>query len=423
VSANVADDERPTDPTADSRVRRLGEWNAKALVDLADEHGTPTYVLDLDRVRANYRRFTEAFPSATVHYAAKANSSPAILDTMLEAGANVEVASPGELRRAFAAGFDGEATNYTAVNPPGEELDALVEWVEEHPATTVTVGAVDTIERLADRGFDGTIAVRVNPGVGAGHHEQVATGADRQFGVPLAKAEEIIDSDCAAFDVVGLHAHVGSGILDGDLARYGRAIERVTETARRIDGDIEFVDLGGGFGVPYHPNEDPLDLERAADVVDAAMAGVDAELKLEPGRYLAADAGVLLTRVNTVKCSPAGTVAGVDAGLHSFMRSAMFDAYHPVRNLSGTGPESEAVSIGGPVCSSSDTLCENRELAAIERGDVVAVGNAGAYGYELSARFHSRPRPAELAVEDGETRVSRRRGTVDEVLAVDEYDG
>jgi diaminopimelate decarboxylase len=423
VSANVADDVVPAGRTGDDRVRRLGEWNAETLVDLADEYGTPTYVLDLDRVRENYRRFTGAVPSATVHYAAKANSSPALLRTMLDAGANVEVASPGELRRAFAAGFDGEATNYTAVNPPAEELYALVASIEEHPEMTVTVGAVDTIERLEDRGFDGAIAVRVNPGVGAGHHERVATGADRQFGVPLAKAEEIIDCDCASFDVVGLHAHVGSGILDGDLARYERALDRVTETARRIDDDIEFVDLGGGFGVPYHPSEAPLDLERVAEILASAMAGVEAELKLEPGRYIAADAGVLLTRVNTVKRSPAGTVAGVDAGLESFMRSAMFDAYHPVRNLSGTGRDPEAVSIGGPVCSSSDTLCESRELARVERGDVVAVGNAGAYGYELSARFHSRPRPAEVAVRDGETTVARRRGTVEEVLAVDEYDG
>lgn len=412
---------RPEAPTAGATVRRIGDWEPATLVAVADDHGTPLYVLALDRLRENYRRFAGAFPDATIHYAAKANSSPAVLRTLADDGACVEVASPGELRRAHAAGFDGPRINYSAVNPPGPELDTLVEWHERHPHMVVTVGAVDTIDRLAERGYDGRIAVRVNPGIGAGHHESVATGADRQFGVPLAKVEAIIDGCPGTLNVVGLHAHVGSGVLDEDLPEYERAIRRVTRTARLIDDHIEFVDLGGGFGVPYHPESDPLDLAEAAEAVHSAMADVEADLLLEPGRYLVADAGVLLTRVNTVKRSPAGTVAGVDAGLHTFMRPAMFDAYHPIRNVSGPGRDREGVSLGGPVCSSADTLCENRQLGAPQRGDVLAVGNAGAYGYELSARFHSRQRPAEVAI-DGETvMASRRRGTVDEVLAVDVY--
>jgi diaminopimelate decarboxylase len=397
-------------------VRRVADWNEGQLRELAAEYDTPLYVLDLDRVRENLRRFASAFPDARVHFAAKANTGRATLQALRREGAGVECASPGELRAALDAGFAPSRIHYTAVNPLGEDLDRLVKYSRDAPAMTVTVGAVDTLDRLAERGYRGRIALRVNPEVGVGHHEKVATGADAQFGLPYDRVPEVVERAGDDFRFVGLHAHVGSGVLDPDLEGYGNAIERVCDLARSI-GPMEFVDLGGGFGVPYRPGEDPLDLDAAAAVVHDAMEDVDANLVLEPGRYLVADAGVLLTRVNTRKEAPGTVVAGVDASTSTLLRPALFDAYHPIRNLAddaGDRPE-EGVTVGGPVCSSADTFCENRPIAAPQRGDVLAIGNAGAYGYELANRFHRRRLPAEVAIEDGDARVARERDDFEDV--------
>jgi diaminopimelate decarboxylase len=386
------------------------------LRSLAADHDTPLYVLDLERIRENLRRCADAFPDARIHFAAKANTGRATLQTLRREGAGVECASPGELRAALDAGFAPSRIHYTAVNPLDEDLDRLVTHSRDAPAMTVTAGAVDTLDRLGDRGYRGRIALRVNPDVGVGHHEKVATGADAQFGLPYDRVPEVVERARADFRFVGLHAHVGSGVLDEDLDGYGAAIARVCELARSV-GPMEFVDLGGGFGVPYHPEEDPLDLSAAASVVEEAMEGLDADLVLEPGRYLVADAGVLLARVNTRKEAPGTVVAGVDASTFTMLRPALFDAYHPIRNLAADAEErpEEGVTVGGPVCSSTDTFCENRPIAAPERGDVLAIGNAGAYGYELANRFHRRRLPAEVGIDGDDAWVTRERDRFEDV--------
>jgi diaminopimelate decarboxylase len=397
-------------------VRRLGDWDAEHLRALAGEHGTPLYVLDRQRVRENYRRLAEAFPDADIYYAAKANTGLATLRTLRREGAGVECASPGELRAALDAGVAPARIHYTAVNPPAEDFDSLMGFLRDAPATTVTAGAVDTLDRLANRGYSGRIALRVNPGVGAGHHEKVATGADAQFGVPAGQVPAAVERARRDFRFVGIHAHVGSGILNHDLDRYRRAMARVGEIARSVQ-PIEFVDVGGGFGVPYRQSDPPLDLSEVADGIHNGLAGVDARLLLEPGRYVVADAGVLLTRVNTRKEAPDAVVAGVDASLADMLRPALFDAHHPVRNLAADADERpvEEATVGGPVCSSADTFCENRPIARPERGDVLAIGNTGAYGYELANRFHRRRLPAEVVVDGDRSWISRRRDRFEDV--------
>jgi len=398
-------------------VRRIGDWDADRLAALADEHDTPLYVLDLDRVRANYRRFAAAFPDAEVMYAAKANTGRATLATLVDEGVPIECAAAGEIERALAAGADGDEIQYTAVNPPDRDLDYGVERWEEYPGLTVTAGARDTLDRLAERGFDGRLALRVNPGIGTGHHEKVATGKDAKFGLPASEMPEVAAAARERFDLVGLHAHVGSGVLADDIPDHREAIGRVADIARGV-GDLEFVDVGGGFGVPYHPDEDPLDVEEVARAVRAELDGVDATLKLEPGRYVVADAAVIVTRVNTLKDTPGTTVVGVDAGLTTLIRPAMFDAYHPMRTLGREKPV-EPLSVGGPLCTSADVFCTDRPLARPERGDLLAIGNAGAYGYELTTQFHSQPRPAEVSLEHGEARITREREDLSDVTRLE----
>jgi diaminopimelate decarboxylase len=408
-------------------VRRLADWDAARLLDLAETYDTPLYVIDLDRVRENCARLRRAFPDADVRYAAKAHTGRAVLETVREAGLDAECASAGEVRRALDAGFPGERVHYTAVNPPAVDLDSVVGWWEAgNPGLTITVGAADTVERLRERGYDGRLCVRVNPGVGAGHHEKVRTGADAKFGVPYERAADLAVEANDGFDLVGIHAHAGSGITDeADLAAHRELVRRMGDLARELERrgvDPEFVDVGGGFGVPYREDEPPLELDGVADATREALGELGATLAVEPGRYVVADAGALVCRVNTLKGTPETTVVGIDAGMTTLLRPAMYDAYHALRNLTaavedggtdGSGRETDRpaipATVTGPICESSDVVCEDRPLARPDRGDLLAIGNAGAYGYEMANTYNSRPRPAEVALDGGEARLVRRR--------------
>jgi len=404
-------------------VRRLADWDHDRLERLAAEHGTPLYVLDVDRVKENYRRFASAFPDAHVMYAAKAHTGRAVLSGLLDAGADIECAAAGELQRAIDAGADPNTLQYTAVNPPSQDLDYAVELAAEHPGLAITGGARDTFDRLEDRGYDGRVAIRVNPGIGTGHHEKVATGKDAKFGIPYDEVPELADDLRERFDLVGLHAHMGSGVLRDDLDDHCRAIGKVADLARDVGDDLEFVDFGGGFGVPYREETEPLDMQAVGEKVRDAVGDLDAQIKLEPGRYIVADAELILTEVNTIKEAPAATVVGVDASLATLIRPAMFDSYHPIRNITAPDRETHPVAIGGPCCTSADVFATDRPIARPERRDLLAIGNAGAYGYELANQFHSQPRPAEVAIEAGEERVVRRRETMADVVRVEDEAG
>jgi diaminopimelate decarboxylase len=421
--------------TVGPAVRRLADWTATDLRDLATTYGTPLYVTDLDRVRANARRVRRAFgfdaPATAdvsadpeVRYAVKAHTGRAVLRAVRETGLGAECASAGEVVRALDAGFEGAAVQYTAVNPPAEDLDIVVDRWRDGADLTVVAGAVDTLDRLRDRGFDGRLAIRVNPGVGAGHHEKVTTGGHAKFGVPYGRVPALLGDARGDFDVVGIHAHAGSGISGDDLDAHRELVSRMGELAREV-GNLEFVDVGGGFGVPYREAEPPLDLDAVAAATREALGEVDARLAVEPGRYVVADAGVLLTRVNTAKergGNETGVVAGVDAGMTTLLRPAMYDAYHAIRNVdAGTDRRAERpVTVAGPVCETADLFCEGRPLPAPERGDLLAVGNAGAYGYEMASTYNSRPRPAEVVLDDGDASLARKAESIDALTALED---
>jgi diaminopimelate decarboxylase len=408
-------------------VRRLADWDATELLSLREEYGSPLYVLDLDRVRENYRRLDAAFADAAVQYATKANALGRLLEVVHDEGAGVECASVGEVVRALDAGVPGDDLHYTAVNPPAGDLDTVVELWRDGVADgiTVTAGAEDTVVRLGERGYDGRLCVRVNPGIGAGHHEKVRTGADAKFGVPMDRASDVADTAVAAgMDVVGVHAHAGSGLLHADeVDAHREMVDRVADVAHELDDafDLELVDVGGGFGVPYRETDDPLDVDAIAAVIEDGVADVDAQLVVEPGRYLVADAGVLLADVNTVKETPETTVVGVDAGMTTLARPAIYDSDHALRNVSagGDGRGEVRATVTGPICESSDVFATDRPLATPRRGDVLAVGNAGAYGYEMASTYNSRPRPASVVLDDDEVALARRREPLSDLTTLE----
>jgi diaminopimelate decarboxylase len=396
-------------------VRRLADWSVPRLRDLAPEYETPLYVIDIERVRENAARLRAAFPDATTDYAVKANARKPVLEAIAEMGFGAECASVGEVVRACEAGFSN--VRYTAVNPPDRDLDRVVELADERDIT-ITIGALDTLDRLAERGWSGTVYVRVNPDIGAGHHAKVRTGTDPKFGIPTGRATDaVIDASSRGFTVAGIHAHAGSGILDTeDLAAHRVLVERLSELANEIADAgiaIDAVSIGGGFGVPYRDSEAPLDLDALARATREAFAA-DAQLGIEPGRYCVADAGVLLTHVNTVKSTPETTVVGVDAGMTALARPALYDAFHEIRSLAADSGERETVeaTVAGPVCESSDVLGRHRALPAPERGDLFAIGNAGAYGYEMASTYNSRPRPAVVALDGADGELCVRRETI-----------
>jgi diaminopimelate decarboxylase len=335
---------------------------------------------------------------------------------------DAECAAAGEVQRSLDAGFPPERIRYTAVNPPDVDLDHVcsLDGVDE---MTITVGARDTLDRVAERGFEGPLCVRVNPGVGAGHHAKVSTGAEPKFGVPYDRAADLCrEAVDRGFDLVGVHAHAGSGISGEDLSAHRQLVARMGELTREIaDLDPEFVAVGGGFGVPYRPEEEPLDLHRVAEATREAIGETDARLAIEPGRYVVADAGVLLTTVNTVKPTPETTVVGIDAGMTTLLRPAMYDAHHEVRSLEPDLPRKDPVAceLSGPVCETADVLGRDRTLPDPTRGDLLAIGNAAAYGYEMSSTYNSRPRPAVVTLDGTHVSLSVERESLANLTALE----
>lgn len=400
-------------------VRRLAAWPTDQLAAVAEEYGTPAYVIDLDRVRENLDRVREAFPDAGIHYAVKANAGAGLLDALAKAGAGAEVASAGEFERALQAGFQGEDILYTPVNPPDRDLDAVLG--EGPDPLAITVDATDTIRRLAERGYDGEVSLRIHPGTGAGHSESVATGADAKFGIAIDRVTAARDLAVDhGMTVAGLHVHAGSGILDADRDEHRAVIETLASVAADLEADLDFVDVGGGFGVPYRPDEEPLDLPALAETTREALSPIEAALRVEPGRYLVADAGLLLTEVTTVKPTGDGVLAGVDAGMTDLLRPALYDAYHPVAPIGGDGDREQAqVSVVGPICESTDVLARDRTLPRPQRGDLLAIGMTGAYGVEMASQYNSRPRAPVIALEGDTVRRIRRREEVSDITTTE----
>ena len=368
---------------------------------VTEEQGTPTYVTSAATVRDRFDSLRDVFPDARVQYAAKANTNPRILRVLRERGAALDTVSLGEVLAGQRAGFDGDEMMYTSYAPSPEELAAVLEQ-----GVLVNVDSAGQMETVVGAGAE-RVGVRVNPGVGAGHSDEVVTGGKgARFGVSPEEAVELYERALdAGVEPVCLHAHIGSGFLEPEPLI--RATERMCEVVEDLPVTPEYVDIGGGLGVPYRREEDPLDVAALGERVREAF-DVDAKLVVEPGRYLVAESTVLVTRVNTV----GDGVIGVDAGFNTLLRPAMYDAYHAVTNVSrDDDAPTGRYDVAGPVCESGDYLAHGRELAEPREGDLLAFHTAGAYGFVMASRYNSRPLPAEVMVDDGVEVVRDREDT------------
>lgn len=389
---------------------------------LADAYGTPCYITDGNRILNRYRGVVHAFNGRgplTIAYACKANTALAILKLLANAEAAVDVVSVGEAHAALQAGFPPERIFFTGTNPRTDELEWLV-----HHQIQINLDSLSMAQRLIRMATGQRLGVRINPGVGAGHHEHVVTGTEEtKFGLHA----DALPTLCTLLARHGhtltrLHAHIGSGIMDADpYLILIDAMHRTAEQLRQLPAaSLDTIDLGGGLGIPYHPTDTALDADQIAAAINQRFRscfGPTMRLLLEPGRYLVGDSTILLTRVNTIKPTPHVTFAGIDAGFNTLLRPVLYDAYHHI--VAATKMDlapTHRYTVCGPICETGDFFGRHRELPALAEGDLLAVYDVGAYGFTMASTYNSRPRPPEILVLDGEAHVMRHRETIDDLL-------
>ncbi|GJG88560.1 diaminopimelate decarboxylase [Gemmatimonadetes bacterium T265] len=389
---------------------------------IADAVGTPTYVYDAPTVRAQYARLVRAFAGIPhrVHYSVKANSNLALLREFKALGAGVDVVSGGELFRARAAGFGPGDVVFSGVGKTARELDEALD------AGVLFVNVESEGELLlldavaAERGVVAPVALRVNPEVSVDSpHEYIRTGEKGQkFGIPF---DEIPDAAQLARSLrhvrlVGLDMHIGSQLATFDP--YGAALLRVLGLLTRLRADgadaIEYLDVGGGLAVTYR-DEPAADVARVARGIREAVSGLGVSLVLEPGRFLVAEAGVLLARVLYRKHSGGKEYVITDAGMNDLVRPSHYDAYHAITAVAPRGGRIVA-DVVGPVCESGDFLALDRDLDDLRPGDLAAVHTAGAYGFAMASNYNSRPRAAEVIVDEGCWRLVTARESYEDLV-------
>ncbi len=396
--------------------------------ELAEKYDTPLYVLSEKRIRDNYNRLQNALISnykhLRIYYAAKANSNLTVLRILQSEGAYLDTVSPGEVFMGLSSGFTPERILFTGTSVRNDELTFL-----SGANITVNIDSQSELDRLLKISVPPIVSVRVNPEVGAGHHSHCITaGPESKFGL---WEEETIQAYAIAkrarVERFGIHMHIGSGILE--LDPYVAAVEKLLSIAKRVHDevgiDFEFIDIGGGLGVPYKPEEKDLDLaEFSKKVVSMFKAKVKEYglgkpfLCVEPGRYLVCDASILLTTVNTIKETPSKKFVGIDAGFNTLVRPTMYGSYHPIIVANKVAQScKETYDVVGPICESGDALAKDRQLPKIEEGDLLAVLNAGAYGFSMSSQYNSRPRAAEVMIRQGKAVVVRQREQLNDLTS------
>lgn len=398
------------------------------LAEIAAQVGTPVYVYSRAHVEQRYRALGEALApcAADICYAVKANANLSVLRCLHELGAGFDIVSGGELQRVICAGGDPERVVFSGVGKREDEIDLALKL----GIRCFNVESAAELERLAERarlhGQPAPVSVRVNPHVDARTHPYIATGLESsKFGVPLAEAGDLYQraAEHPALAVVGVDCHIGSQIADPQPLL--EALESLLTLVDELAGEgieLDHVDVGGGLGVRYH-DEPEFDLAGYGAALADMMRGRRERLILEPGRFLLANAGVLLTRVEYLKPArhEGGTsFAVVDAAMNDLIRPALYSAWHHVTPVDRDpeGRQRRHWNLVGPVCESGDFLAEDRELALAPH-DLLAVGSAGAYGFVQSSNYNSRNRPPEVMVEGAQFRVIRRRETVRDQLALE----
>ena len=403
-------------------------FDGVSAIELAEAFDTPLYMVSESRIRENYTRLynalTRNYEKIRVYYAAKANSNLAVLKILETEGSYLDAVSPGEVFLALTTGFPPDRILFTGTSVRNDELKFLAD-----SNVTVNIDSLSQLDRLLKIMVPTVLSVRVNPEIGAGHHDHCITaGKNTKFGLWENDALKAYKkAKKAGVERFGILMHVGSGVLN--VEPFVLALDKLLSVAKKVHDEIgvsfEFVDMGGGLGVPYKPEDKELDLALFSEEVLSLFKSKNDEYDLgnpffcvEPGRYLVCDTSILLTAVNTVKVTPFRKFVGVDAGFNTLVRPTMYGSYHQVLVANKlASPEEETYDVVGPVCESGDVLAKNRRLPKIQEGDLLAILNAGAYGYSMSSQYNARPRAAEVLVKNGKCALIREREQLDDLMS------
>ncbi|MBI2580946.1 diaminopimelate decarboxylase [Candidatus Woesearchaeota archaeon] len=403
-----------------------------AASDLAGKFGTPIYVYDEETIRSKVRALVQhvAYRPLKVYYAAKANTNLSILRLIRDEGkeaVGIDAVSPGEIELALKAGFRPGQIMFTSTSVTDEEMKFAI-----GKKVLVNCDSLSQLERYGRLNPNSSVCFRINPDVGAGHHSHVITGGpESKFGVwadDVPKAFAIAAK--YGLKIIGMHQHIGSGILE--TGKFLAAMKVLLSVISKHKGelkDIEFVDFGGGIGVPYGPDQAQIDVKAFGSAVSKLFSdfcsgfGRQLTMALEPGRFIVAESGVLLCTVNTIKQTPKHRFVGVDTGFHHLIRPMAYGSYHPIVVVDCcTSEKTEKVAVCGNVCESGDVFTRDehgivdRELPSVNEGDVLAILVAGAYGFSMASNYNTRPRPAEVLVNGKEAKVIRKQEDISHVV-------
>jgi diaminopimelate decarboxylase len=409
-----------------------------AVAELARDFGTPLYVYDAATIR---RRCRDLAAWDTVRFAQKACSNLAVLDLVRREGVLVDAVSTGEIHRALAAGYSAHAPAGTAGPvdlPPAHPIVYTADIFDRDSLDAVArlgihvnCGSADMLEQLAERVPGASVTLRVNPGFGHGHSQKTNTGGEgSKHGIWHEDIPDVLRrAEWAGLSVSGLHMHIGSGTDLAHLAEVAGALERV---AIEIGRSLTTLSAGGGLPVPYKPGEQHADLGGYFTLWDAARKRLEdrfghrLRLEIEPGRYLTAESGFVVTEVRAVKRQGSRKYVLVDAGFNTLARPVLYGSYHPMSLCPADAratPEAEEVAVGGPLCESGDIFTQadggfvaTRSLPAAQVGDLLVIEVAGAYGFVMASNYNSKPLPAEVLVDDGRARLVRVRQTPADIV-------
>ncbi len=389
---------------------------------IAEQYGTPVYVYSRSAIENHWKAFDDAF-SAYPHlvcYAVKANSNLAVLNVLAKQGSGFDIVSMGELARVIAAGGDPAKTVFSGVGKTEQEI----EYALQHDIRCFNVESIpelDRINNVAGRlAKKAPVSIRVNPDVDAQTHPYISTGLkENKFGIAIEDAREVYRSTKAMsnLDVVAVDCHIGSQLTS--VSPFVDALERVLSLIDELAEDginIKHLDIGGGLGIHYRDETPPTPAEYAKALAPL-LTDRDLEILLEPGRAIAGNAGVLLTKVEFIKPTEAKCFAIVDAAMNDLLRPALYQSW---QNIQAVKQHSDAevlsYDIVGPICETGDFLGKDRDLA-IEQGDLLAIRSAGAYGFAMSSNYNSRPRAAEVMVDGDKIHLVRERETINDLFA------
>ncbi len=389
---------------------------------LAKQYGTPLYIYNEKILRQKCRELKNLvkYENFNVNYSAKANSNLEILKIVKSEGLNVDAMSPGEIFFELEAGFSPEEIFFISNNVSVEEMQYAI-----NKGILISVDSISQLEQYGKINPNSKVCVRFNPGVGAGHSEKVITGGKKtKFGVNIEyipQVKEVLNK--YNLTLIGINQHIGSLFMEG--APYIESLNSIEYIVKQFD-TIELVDFGGGFGIPYHKEdgEKPIDLKDLSEKLDSFMTklsescGKNILYKIEPGRYIAAECGLVLGEVHSVKNNGDDKYVGCDIGFNVIQRPVMYDSYHGIEIYQKEKREgSEAVTVVGNICESGDILGKNRMLPIAKENDLIGVLDAGAYGYVMSSNYNNRCRPAEVLIkEDGSVKLIRKRDTLEDLL-------